>query len=102
MPDDILTIGQVCGRLPGARGAKRVTPSTITRWITRGCPSRTGERVKLRAIRAGGRWVVRECDLAEFFLQLAGDATPPTPPRSPTARNKASERAAEELKEMGA
>lgn len=74
--DDLpLTVSQVAARLPGARGAARVSTSTITRWITGGCPGRTGERVKLVATRAGGRWLVHPRDLAEFFRLLAADLT---------------------------
>jgi hypothetical protein len=43
-PDDYLTVSQVCRRLPGARGARHVTPSTVTRWILLGCPARDGIR----------------------------------------------------------
>src|SRR5262245_42019101 len=100
--EPFLTLSQVCSRLPGARGARRVAPSTVTRWIVSGCPSRTGERVKLTAVRAGGRWLVRAADLDVFFAALAADPTPAAaPPRSPAARNRASERAAAALRGMG-
>ena len=48
---ELLTVSQVCSRIPGARGARHVTPSTVTRWILTGCPSLTGKRVKLVATR---------------------------------------------------
>ena len=60
-----LTISQVCRRFPGARGARHVTPSTVTRWIVAGCPSRTGERVRLAATRVGGRWYSKHKDGSE-------------------------------------
>jgi hypothetical protein len=82
MSDDFLTISQLCRRLPGARGAKNVTPFTVARWILVGCPSRTGERVKLPATRAGSRWLIRPADLDHFFAALKGDTSgpPPIPP----------------------
>jgi hypothetical protein len=42
MSKSLLTVSQVSARLPGARGAKGVSPSTIARWITDGCPGRAG------------------------------------------------------------
>lgn len=70
----LLTISQVCRRLPGARGAEHVTPSTVTRWILHGCPARSGSRVKLAATRAGGRWLVQPADLDKFFAALADES----------------------------
>ena len=102
---DLLTISQIAGRLPGSRGAHRVHPATITRWILVGCPGRSGARVKLAATRAGTRWLVREADLTAFFAALAADPmSAPTAPaaRTPAARLDASAKAAEKLKAMGA
>ncbi len=103
---DLLTISQIVARLPGSRGARRIHPATITRWILDGCPSRDGHRVKLVATRAGSRWLVRESDLQAFFDALAADPTAnlssSQSTRTPTARDKASERAARELERMGA
>ena len=101
---DLLTISQIAARLPGSRGARRVHPATITRWILAGCPDRNGQRVKLAATRAGTRWLVRAADLDAFFAALAADpvATPAPVPRSTDERQRAAEKAAEKLKEMGA
>lgn len=100
---DLLTISQIVARLPGSRGARRVHPATVVRWITTGCPARDGTRVRLAATRCGARWLIAPGDLDAFFAALAADPTPPTtPPRSPAARNQASERAAAELRGMGA
>lgn len=73
-PNDLLSIAQACRRIPGARGNARVNPSTVTRWIIQGCPARSGERVRLAATRVGGRWMVTEAALAEFFGALARTA----------------------------
>ena len=54
---ELLTVSQVVARLPGARGARRVHPATVVRWITAGCPARNGTRVRLAATRAGSRWL---------------------------------------------
>jgi hypothetical protein len=105
MPVDaeLLTISQIVTRLPGARGARRVHPATVVRWITAGCPARDGTRVRLAATRAGSRWLVRPSDLDAFFAALAADPVPPAdPPRSPAARNRAAEAAGRELEQLGA
>jgi hypothetical protein len=103
-PTDWLTVSEVCRRLPGARGARHVTPSTVTRWIVLGCPARDGTRVRLAATRAGGRWLIRAADLEMFFAALAADPTTPatTPTRTPAARRRTSEAAARELERRGA
>ncbi len=107
---DWLTISQIVARLPGSRGARRLHPATVTRWILFGSPARDGCRVKLAATRAGSRWLVRESDLQKFFAALAADpsgttASSPTLPltgNSTSPHRDASERAARELKRMGA
>ena len=86
-----LTVAQVCGRLPGARGAERVSPATVTRWILTGCPSRRGERVRLRATRVGSRWLIDPDDLDAFFKALGEDPPAATativPPVTPGPTN---------------
>lgn len=106
-PDtDLLSISQIVARLPGARGARRLHPATVTRWILTGCPARDGRRVKLAATRAGSRWLVRGADLDAFFAALAAEPNPaagaPVPHVPPHARRRAAERAADVLKKMGA
>ena len=88
MSGDLLTISRICRSLPGARGSASVSPSTVTRWIVLGCPGRTGTRVRLRAVRAGGRWLVAPADLDAFFAALAAD--PATPGDAPSAPPKTS------------
>jgi hypothetical protein len=107
MSNDLhLTVSQVCRRFPGARGARHVTPSTVTRWILAGCPARDGQRVKLAATRCGSRWLIRPHDLDAFFAALGADpitaAPQPLPPGSKTDRQKASELAGAELVARGA
>ena len=99
-----LTVSQVCERVPGARGARRLHPATVTRWILSGCPARDGKRVRLPATRAGSRWLVRPEDLDNFFTALAAEtpSLPPVPQKNAEQRNRASRRAAEELARRGA
>lgn len=97
-----LTLSEISASRPGARSAKRLSPSTITRWILFGCPNRSRDRIRLKAERCGGRWLVYEADLAAFFAALAADPAPVPEVRSPDAANRAAERAGRKLAEMGA
>ena len=103
LPTGGLTVGQVCRRIPGARGGAGVCPSTVSRWITVGCPARSGVRVKLKATRAGGRWLIDPDDLQAFFDALGSPTTTTTAPtRTDRQRKQAAERAASELARRGA
>ncbi len=75
MPE-YLTVSQLSRLLPGSRGAKYVTPSTVTRWITDGCPARSGEVVKLKAVRIGHRWMIDPADWRAFTAALTGEIEP--------------------------
>ena len=86
MPNEPLrfTTSQIAASLPGSRGAPRVHPATVTRWILVGCRARDGSRVKLAATRVGSRWLVSQADLDRFFASLGADVTsPPNPPLPP-------------------
>lgn len=88
----LLTVSQVCRRYPG-KGAASISPSTVTRWILRGCPARDGTRVKLTATRAGARWLIDPADLDAFFARLKGEIDPrpalAAPATAPARRAKA-------------
>lgn len=107
MTSELMTVSDICSRVPGARGGRRLHPATVTRWIISGCPNRAGTRVRLPATRCGGRWLVNPAHLAEFFLALAATDAPPTvppitPKRSEAQQRNASEAAARELERRGA
>lgn len=104
-----LTLGQVAKRYPGKQGQSQLSPSTVSRWILTGCPGRSGTRVKLRATRGGGRWLIEESDLEAFFAALNDVAPTASSGTSaavrldtPAKRKQASDRAARELERRGA
>ncbi|MFO0806226.1 MAG: hypothetical protein U0791_24245 [Gemmataceae bacterium] len=100
-----LTLADIAASIPGARGARNMSPATLTRWILHGCAARDGSRVRLSATRAGSRWLVYQSDLETFFAALAADPAPtpaPKPVRSAANRRKASEAAGRRLQQMGA
>lgn len=97
-----LTLAEISASLPGARGAKRLSPSTLTRWILTGCPARDGRRVRLKATRCGSRWLVHQTHLDEFFSDLAAEPSPSPTIRSPAESRRANEAAAQRLDKKGA
>jgi hypothetical protein len=97
-----LTIPQIQRLYPGHRGAEKTSPSTISRWILKGCRSFSGETIRLAAIRVGGRWLVRSSDLEKFISALGNMPADPPTTRTPTSRAKASDVAAAKLAALGA
>lgn len=98
-----LSLSTIARPYAGSRGAAQLHAATLTRFILRGSKATDGTRVKLKALRCGGRWLVRQSDLDAFFAALNPTAADEQPtPRSHAARNRASERAARELELAGA
>jgi hypothetical protein len=68
-----------------------------------GAPGPDGRRVRLEAVRLGGRWLTSAEALARFAERLPprlGVEEAPAP-RTPARRQKASERAEKELERAG-
>ncbi len=99
--EPLLTLAQAATRFPGHRGGKRIHPATLTRWILAGVRAIDGGRVRLEAVRAGSRWLTSEAALQRFTEALSAPADS-APSRTPTVRQAASDRAAAELRAMGA
>jgi hypothetical protein len=77
--------------------------STVYRWVLKGLPLPSGERVRLEALRVGGRWVSTWPALqrfAEATTPAVGDVSAKAP-RSVSRRQQASEKAAKQLEAMG-
>jgi hypothetical protein len=97
-----VSLSQAARLLPPGRGERPVTLSCLLRWILRGARSPSGERVRLEAVRLGGRWLTSREALQRFAEALTprlADTQPP--PRAPAARQRASERAARQLEKLG-
>jgi hypothetical protein len=92
-----LSLAQAAKLVPPARNGKRTHLSTLLRWILTGATAPDGSRVRLDAMRLGGRWMTTVGALQRFAAALTprvGDEAPASA-RSPTARTRASECAAE-------
>lgn len=96
------SLSDVRSRFPGARKNAILHLATMIRWCTRGIRQPDGSRVRLRAIRAGSRWLTTDAWVDEFIAVLTVAHIPDQGapiPRSPTQRNRASQAAAKELAE---
>ena len=100
--EPLISLAQAAARYPGHRGAKRLHPATLTRWILTGVKALDGRRVKLEAMRVGSRWLTSEAALQRFADALGAPAPSNPPSRTPTTRQRASEKADAELRAMGA
>ncbi len=63
-------------------------PSAPTRWILKGVVLSTGERLRLKAIRTPGQWLVEREDLDQFLERLTADRAG-KPDTTPAARRPA-------------
>lgn len=101
--ENIISLTEACQSLPTGRRGRPVHLSCILRWITKGSLAPDGRRVRLEAVRIGGRWITSREALARFAEALTPrfeDQPVPTP-RSASKREQANERAAIELESMG-
>jgi hypothetical protein len=100
-----ISLTQAARLLPPGRRGRPVSLSCLLRWVLAGATGPSGERVRLEAVRLGGRWVTSREALQRFAERLtprldAPQETPPNP-RTPGRRQRASERAAAELERLG-
>jgi hypothetical protein len=98
-----LNLGQAARRFPSYRESKPVNPSTVFRWITGGVRLPGGARVRLDAVRLGGRWLTSVQAIERFIAAQTptfDDAAAARPPKK-RPRARAAERAAKELERIG-
>jgi hypothetical protein len=108
--ETLLSFSQAARRFPPFREGRGVSPSTIWRWHRTGVRLADGRRVRLDAIRCGGRWLT-SVEAVQRFIEAqtpddpeppAGVAVPLSPtPRPPTRRERAADRAGRELSRLG-
>jgi hypothetical protein len=98
--EELLSLAQAARRLPPGRGGRPVSLGCVLRWVLNGAPGPDGRRVRLEAVRMGGRWLTSVEALGRFAHHLTphlGDLPAPTP-RTPTQRERAMARAQERLR----
>jgi hypothetical protein len=101
--ETLIGLNEAARRLPPGRGRRPVSFSCVFRWITTGIPGPNGQRVRLEAVRLGGRWLTSVEALARWADSLTPnlDSEPGTPPRTPAQRSRASLLAARALEQEG-
>ena len=99
-----LSLTQAAKRFPSARQGRPVHSSCVWRWMRDGVRLRDGLIVRLEAAKISGRWLTSEPALARFIAAqtppLEGEA-PMGIPRTATKRQRAAERAGQELEVLG-
>src|SRR5262245_61514796 len=96
-----LGLAEAARRIPPTRNGVPVHPSTLTRWILAGAAAPDGRRVRLEAVRLGGRWVTSEEAIYRFALALTAGVDPASAGRPPSAGLREAERAGRELEGRG-
>jgi hypothetical protein len=98
-----ISLSQAARTLPPFRLGRPVTLSCVLRWVLQGVKTTDGRRVRLEALRLGGKWIT-----SMEAIQRFAEAQTPTPNhpsmatlRTPTRRRKAADRAGKELEKIG-
>jgi hypothetical protein len=98
-----LSLSQAAGRFPAFRENKPISPGTVYRWISDGVRLPDGSRVRLEAVRLGGRWLTSGPAIARFIARQTPslEANSEATPRTARQRERAAERAGRDLERMG-
>lgn len=74
------TIGlkEAAALLPPGRGGRPITPSCLSRWIVTGFKTRSGQVVRLEAVRVGSRWATSAEALQRFLEAMTAGALAPS------------------------
>ena len=99
--ESTLSLHDACRLLPSSRAGKKLNLCTIWRWITGGVRAIDGTRVRLEAVRVGGRWLTSREAIERFSASLTGTPTEAAPIRTPAARQRAAEAAQKKLTAIG-
>jgi hypothetical protein len=102
--ETLISLSAVSATFPGSRGAVRVHPATVTRWILSGVRSPFGDRVRLEAVRVGHRWMTSREAVRRFVMETTAAAMPgdtPSANRSPSSERRAAYRAVRQLEKAG-
>jgi hypothetical protein len=102
--EELIPLFQGATKVPPFRRGRKTHPSTLWRWVNQGARSPSGERIFLEAVRLGGRWLTSVAALQRFAEALTPTKSaniPANMPRPPVARQRASDRARQELERLG-
>lgn len=90
-------------RMPSSRQGKPVSLSCLLRWVLSGVRGPDDRPIRLEAVRCAGRWLTTPGAIQRWLAAQTPhlDGDPPSSPRSPSNRQRASDRAAAQLKKLG-
>jgi hypothetical protein len=98
-----ISLSQAARLLPPFRRGRPVTLSCVLRWVLQGVKTPDGRRIRLDALRLGGKWIT-SMEAIQRFAEAqtpALDRPVETTPRSTTRRRRAADRAEKELVKVG-
>jgi hypothetical protein len=98
---DAVSTSGVGRMLPGRSPGKTVDPSTVFRWISHGIRRSDGARVRLEAIKIGGRFITSKAAVQRFLVASNEAETVNTSEATETKQTRAA-KASAKLEAMGA
>lgn len=98
-----IPLTQAAKLIPPGRSGRKTHLSTLLRWVEAGAAGPGGSRVRLEALRLGGRWVTSREAIQRFAEALTPALTAPSPSPSRTLKQRETDnvRAARELEAAG-
>ena len=100
LSENLIHLSDVPKRVPPGRG-KRLHASTVFRWIRNGVQAPSGVRIRLEHVRIG-KYLYTSSEALERFIAATNEVPIDSPTvRSPAQRERASNKAAQELEKLG-
>lgn len=102
LKETVISLRDAANELPsGMNPGKPIHFSTLWRWALRGCLALDGRRVRLEAVRLGGRWLTSKEALQRFSDALSHVQAEGLETRAPTGRKRDVSAARKKLEKMG-
>ena len=89
------------GIIPAGRSGRRAHFSTLLRWIKNGLKDPQGRRIRLEAVRVGGKWATSLEALERFFDALTPKETQEAVRWTSNTNSRNAERAGKKLDAFG-
>jgi hypothetical protein len=83
-----LSLTQAARRFPPFREDKSVAPSTVFRWLYDGIRMPDGSRLRLEAVRLGGRWLTSGPAIERFISRQTPSLGPELNQQTTTSRQR--------------
>jgi hypothetical protein len=112
--ETLISLAQAAKKIPSTRtNGCKLHPATLTRWINFGVRTKSGNRIKLEAVKVGAGFVTSEQAVDRFLEAISEDQSSqqesedtsekaPRKPSTPTSRKRRAASAEQELIDLGA